>query len=44
MDSALVELGGIEPPSKQGIEEFSTCLSSFTFREKAGNKQPKPKP
>jgi len=39
-----VEPGGIEPPSKQGIEEFSTCLSFFIFREKAGKKQPEPKP
>ena len=40
----IVELGGIEPPSKQELEELSTCLSSFNFREKAGKKQPKPIP
>jgi hypothetical protein len=27
----LVELGGIEPPSKQELEELSTCISSFNF-------------
>jgi hypothetical protein len=27
----LVELGGIEPPSKQVTHKFSTCLSCYWF-------------
>ena len=36
MDSALVELVGFEPTSKQGAKKFSTCLSIISFRNKSG--------
>jgi len=29
--SLFVELGGVEPPSKQGKNKLSTCLSSLRF-------------
>ena len=32
MNSALVELAGVEPASKQGIQALSTCLLFFYCR------------
>jgi len=38
--SSGVELGGIEPPSRQGDHMFSTCLVLLDCREKSGAERP----